>query len=143
VSVKIDARPLVAGTGKGELVMLSAPLSLWGGYDFESGRVCDTTHPDVGVELKGKVVAMSAGRGSSSASSALVESIRLATAPAAIILAQADPILLIGGLVGYELYDTRIPIVVVESAGWRLLQAGVTATVDTGDATASITLTAG
>jgi predicted aconitase with swiveling domain len=137
---KLQAKRLVGGSGSGELVVLGAPLSLWGGYDFETGRVCDATHPNAGLDLKGKVVAMTAGRGSSSASSALVESIRLGTAPAAIILAHADPILLIGGLVGQKLYDKRVPIVVVDSTEWQHLRTGATATVDAGNASASISI---
>lgn len=136
----LDARPLVEGTGRGELVVLSAPLSLWGGYDFGSGRICDATHPDVGQVLRGRVVALPAARGSSSASSALVESIRLGTAPAAIVLAHVDPILLIGGLVGQELYGKCVPIVVVDRAGWQRLRTGASATVNAGHAPASITL---
>lgn len=141
MGVILPARRLVEGEGSGELVVLSAPLSLWGGYDFESGKICDATHPEVGAPLRGRIVAMPAARGSSSASSALVESIRLGTAPAAIILAQVDPILLIGGLVGEELYGRRVPIVVVDADAWHELRRGTMATVDARDAAASINLT--
>jgi predicted aconitase with swiveling domain len=140
MSTMLHARRLVAGQARGELVVLSTPLSLWGGYDFESGKICDTTHPEVGKVLHDRVVALPAARGSSSASSALVESIRLGTAPAAIILAQVDPILLIGGLVGHELYEKRIPIVVVDPAAWHQLRTGATAIVDAGRASASISI---
>ena len=140
MNMTLPAKRLVGGEGSGELVVLSAPLSLWGGYDFESGKVRDASHPDVGRELRGKVVAMPAARGSSSASSALVESMRLGTAPAAIVLAQVDPILLIGGLVGEELYGKRVPIVVVSAAEWQQLRTGASASVDANEAAASIVL---
>ena len=140
MTTTLDARRLVAGQAEGELVVLSTPLSLWGGYDFETGTICDATHPDVGMALHDRVVALPAARGSSSASSALVESIRLGTAPAAIILAHVDPILLIGGLIGHELYDKRVPIVVVDAAAWQQLRTGATASIDASDASASISI---
>jgi predicted aconitase with swiveling domain len=140
MSTTLKARCLVEGQAEGDLVLLSTPLSLWGGYDFETGKICDATHPDVGQVLHDRIVALPAARGSSSASSALVESIRLGTAPAAIILAHVDPILLIGGLVGHELYDRRIPIVVVGTDEWRQLRTGVNATVDATGTIASILL---
>ena len=140
MSTTLQARRLVEGKAEGKLVVLSTPLSLWGGYDFESGKICDATHPDVGRVLRDRVVALPAARGSSSASSALVESIRLGTAPAAIILAQVDPILLIGGLVGHELYEKRVPIVVIDPSAWQQLRTGATATVDAGNASASISI---
>jgi predicted aconitase with swiveling domain len=140
MSTKLQARRLVDGHGSGDLVVLSTPLSLWGGYDFENGTICDATHPEVGRVLHDRVVALPAARGSSSASSALVESIRLGTAPAAIILAHVDPILLIGGLVGDELYGKQVPIVVVDADIWQQLRTGATAVVDASAKTASITL---
>lgn len=142
MSTTLEARCLVEGNAEGELVVLSTPLSLWGGYDFESGKICDATHPDVGRVLRDRVVALPAARGSSSASSALVESIRLGTAPAAIILAQVDPILLIGGLVGHELYEKRVPIVVIDPSEWWLLRTGNMASVDAGQTPATISLVA-
>jgi hypothetical protein len=53
---------------------------------------------------------MSAGRGSSSV---LAEAIRLATAPAAIVLAEPDPILAVGAIVAEALYGRGCPIVVL------------------------------
>ena len=56
---------------------------------------------------------MARGRGSSSASSILVEMVRLGTAPAAFVLRGPDEMLAVGSLVADELYDRVVPIVVV------------------------------
>jgi predicted aconitase with swiveling domain len=56
---------------------------------------------------------MPTGRGSSSSSSVLAEAIRLATAPAAIVLREPDSVLVIGALVALELYGRTCPIVVL------------------------------
>ncbi|WP_447763510.1 aconitase X swivel domain-containing protein [Sphingopyxis panaciterrae] len=127
---RLAITPLVAGQASAPLACLGAPLSLWGGYDPEEGRVIDVTHPDCGRRLAGEIVAMREARGSSSASSTLVEAARLGTAPAAIILTRIDPILTIGSLVAADLYQVRIPIVLVESADWPELLAATNAVLD-------------
>jgi predicted aconitase with swiveling domain len=72
--------------------VLEAPLSLWGGLDPHSGRLCDHHHPQLGATIAGHILVMPSGRGSSSSSSVLAEAIRLGTAPAAILLAEPDEI---------------------------------------------------
>jgi predicted aconitase with swiveling domain len=44
----------------------------------------------------------------------LAEAIRLGTAPAGIVLGEADAILPLGAIVAAELYDTFCPVVVVD-----------------------------
>jgi predicted aconitase with swiveling domain len=96
----------------GELLVLDAPLSFWGGVD-PAGRVVDVHHPQHGDVLAGRVVAMPSGRGSSSSSSVLAEQIRTGSAPAAVLIVEADAIVVLGALVAAELYDRSMPIVQV------------------------------
>jgi uncharacterized protein len=107
-----SGRALVAGTADGVALVLDAPLSFWGGYDPVEGRIIDTTHPQRGELAAGRILVLPSGRGSSSSSSVLAEAIRLGTAPAAIVLALADPILVVGSLVARELYGITVPVVV-------------------------------
>lgn len=117
--MKIEAlKALCSGTARGQIALLSSPLSLWGGLDLEVGTICDVNHPDHGRSLAGRVLAMSAARGSSSSSSALAEAVRRKIAPVAIILCRADPILTIGSLVAADLYGVYIPIVLVPESRW-------------------------
>lgn len=109
----LHAECLVPGLASGRLACLSAPLSLWGGFDLDSGRVCDVNHPDRGMQIAGRIIAMPGGRGSSSSSSVLLESARLGSNPLAIILTERDPILVVGALVANDLYGVSIPIVCV------------------------------
>ena len=125
----IAARCLVEGEAEGALALWSAPLSFWGGFDAASGRVIDRTHPAFGADVGGRVLAMPSGRGSSSASSVLAEAIRRGTAPAAIILARVDPILVVGALVAHRLYGKACPIVVCGAADFAGLADGVRARV--------------
>ena len=108
----IAARSLTEGTAEGESVVLSTPLSFWGGFDVSTGRIIDRSHPSNGALLTGKIVVMPVGRGSSSGSSILAEAIRRGTAPAGLILSEPDPILTVGAIVAQKLYGRSIPIVV-------------------------------
>jgi uncharacterized protein len=107
-------RVLAPGTAAGRLVVLTEPLSLWGGMDPQTGKVIDARHPQYLTSLGGAVVAMPSGRGSSSSSSVLAEAIRAGTAPAGFILAEPDPILVLGSLVAAELYGVRCPVVALD-----------------------------
>ena len=112
-------RTLVAGTAEGPALVLDEPLSLWGGLDPETGDIVDVRHPQRGANVAGRVLVMPSGRGSSSSSSVLAEAIRAGTAPAAIVLGEADPILALGAIVARELYGSSVPIVVVADPQFR------------------------
>lgn len=99
--------------------MLRQPVSFWGGIDVDTGRIIDRSHPDFGVSITGVVLVMPGARGSSSSSSILAEMLRKGAAPAAIVLAIADPILPVGALVAESLYGTQCPIVVCDIDGMR------------------------
>jgi uncharacterized protein len=116
VDVNLLGRALTPGPAAGAALVLEAPLSLWGGLDAESGVIVDRRHPQDGQMVTGRVLVMPAGRGSSSASSVLAEAIRLGTAPAAFLLREPDAVLVIGALVGAELYGRSCTIVVLDAA---------------------------
>jgi hypothetical protein len=125
-----SGRTLAAGTGEGEVVRLSEPLSLWGGMDPHTGTLIDPRHPQAGERLAGRVVLLPSGRGSSSSSSILAEAIRAGAAPAAFIMLEADPILALGAIVAGELYGRTVPVVVLDEAAYAHVTAGDHATVE-------------
>src|SRR5262245_49125756 len=114
-----EARTLVAGTARGAALVLDEPLSFWGGVGPATGDVIDVRHPQRGANVTGRVLIMPSGRGSSSSSSVLAECVRAGTAPAAIVLAERDPILALGAIVARELYGRTIPVVVAVEPGIR------------------------
>ncbi len=73
---------------------------------------------------------MAIGRGSSSGSYVFAEAIRAGTAPAAVILLEADLIVTLGSLVAAELYRTRVPVVVVDADTFATLHTGDAVRVD-------------
>jgi predicted aconitase with swiveling domain len=94
---------------------LSEPLSFWGGVDPETGLIIDASHPQAGESVTGKILRMPHGRGSSSSPSVLAESLRLGTGPAAIVLEQSDPMVLLGALVAKLLYGIECSVTVEPS----------------------------
>lgn len=119
-----EGRTLAPGTAEGEALVLAEPLSFWGGMEPASGKVVDAHHPQRGELLTGRIVVMPSGRGSSSASSVLAEAIRAGTAPAAVLLLEADPIVALGSVVASELYGASCPVVVLDAPDYERLRTG-------------------
>jgi hypothetical protein len=109
-----DLRPLVRGTANGNVRLLEAPLSFWGGLDPATGCIIDHRHPQCGACVTGCVLVMPGARGSSSSSTVLAEAIRRGTAPAAIVLAESDPIVVLGAVVAEILYHRTVPVVTLD-----------------------------
>jgi predicted aconitase with swiveling domain len=126
------ARVLVPGTGSGEALVLDEPLSFWGGVDPSDGRIIDQHHPQMGESVQGKVLVMPSGRGSSSSSSVLAETLRAGTGPVAILLAEPDPIVALGAVVAGELYGDSIPVLVVDRAAYEGITAGQVLRIEPG-----------
>ena len=102
----------VRGGAIGPVIRLPAPLSFWGGVEAETGRIIDQSQTHHGAFLRGKVLVMPSGRGSSSASSVLAETIRNGTGPVAIVMERPDPIITAGAMVACSLYGIVCPVVV-------------------------------
>ena len=115
--MKREGRTYAAGTAAGSALLLAAPLSFWGGVDPATGEIIDHSHPDLGRNVSGRILVMPAARGSSSASSVLAEAIRAGTGPVGIIVARADPIMVIGCLVAQKLYGLFVPMMVAPIDG--------------------------
>ena len=106
--VLVAGRP---GEGEGEALVLSAPISFWGGVDPASGRIADVRHPEHGASVAGRILMLPGTIGSSSASAVLLELVHNGHAPAAIVMHEPDAILLLGLIVAREMgWDTPVAI---------------------------------
>ena len=126
----LEGRSLLGGRAAGEACVLDEPLSFWGGFDPESGAIIDRRHPQAGAALKGRVLVMPSGRGSSSSSSVLAEAIRAGTAPAGIVLAEPDDIVVLGAIVARELYGTEVPVLVLSGDDYSRIGTGDAVAID-------------
>ncbi len=122
---KFEALSLFSGEAgsitTGDALVLEEPLSFWGGFDLDTGSICDHSHPQFGTVLTNKVLVMRSGRGSSSASSVLAESIRSGLGPVAILVKDPDPILALGAIIAAELYGVYCPVAAVADEHWNTL----------------------
>jgi predicted aconitase with swiveling domain len=117
------AATLSPGVASGAPLRLDEPLSFWGGLDPATGRIIDRWHPQLNANVAGRVLMMPASRGSSSGSAALAEAIRVGIAPAAILLLERDPIVVVGAMVAAELYAIACPVVLARNEDWTELAA--------------------
>ncbi len=103
---------LVPGqAGSGQALVLSAPISFWGGVDPKTGAITDVRHPEHGETIAGRLLFLPSTIGSSSASAILLELVRNGYAPAALVLHEPDAILLLGLIVAREM-GWRTPVAV-------------------------------
>ena len=120
----LPGRPVVPGSARGEAVVSARPISLWGGLDAKTGEVIDRRHDCSGRFVTGKVFVFPWGKGSSTGSAILLESVRLGKAPAAIINCATDPIAALGSIIADELYSKPVPIVLLGEADFGTIADG-------------------
>jgi predicted aconitase with swiveling domain len=92
-----------------DALVLTAPISFWGGVDPRTGAIADARHPEFAQRISSRVLMIPATVGSSSAAAILLELVHAGIAPAAIVLHEPDAILLLGLIVAREMGMT-IPI---------------------------------
>ena len=106
-------KPIVAGSATGTALVSKEPLSFWGGFCPRTGEIIDRRHERSGANVAGRIFVFPQGKGSSTSSATLMESIKTGVAPAAIINLKVDPILALGSIVSDELYHKAVPIVIL------------------------------
>jgi predicted aconitase with swiveling domain len=124
VEKKLIGKPIVSGSAEGIAVVSEQPISFWGGVSPYTGEIIDRRHDRSGCVISGRVFVFPQGKGSSSASAVLMESVRAGTAPAAIINLETEPILALGAIVAHELYHEIVPIVVLTEEDFYTIQEG-------------------
>src|SRR6266496_2741714 len=117
----IEGKALIKGNAHGDVIFTDEPLSFWGGYNARDGKIIDTHHVLFGTNVAGKIFVLPSARGSSTGSGILLEAIRLGNAPAGMILKRRDAILALGAIVGRELYNKVMPLVMVSDDDFDLL----------------------
>ncbi len=111
--MRIAGKSLVDGDAMGIALTTDTPLSFWGGVNPHTGEIIDRRHPLDGESIADRILILPSGRGSCSASGVLLESIANGTAPAGIIVSETDPIIGLGAILGDELLDRVVPVVLV------------------------------
>jgi uncharacterized protein len=124
MELRLKGRAVVPGRARGTAVVSSEPLSFWGGLNPQTGEVIDRRHERSGEVVTGRVFVFPTGKGSSTGSAVLMESVKAGTAPVAIVNVTADPILALGAIVADELYDEVIPIITLSQEDFDTIEEG-------------------
>ena len=117
-------RAVVAGSAVGSALVSKEPLSFWGGLSPHTGEIIDRRHERSGQVVTGRIFVFPRGKGSSTSSATLMESIKTGVAPAAIVNLKVDPILALGSIVSDELYNKAVPIVVLDEQDFYSIKEG-------------------
>ncbi len=117
----LHGRVLIPGTARGAALVSREPLSFWGGYDWKTGEIIDRRHELSGVIAKDRILAIPFSRGSSTTTAVLLEAIRAATAPAAILTTGADFFFALASVVADELYQSPLPLVALDELDFARL----------------------
>ncbi len=112
----LKGRAVIPGAARGRALVTKEPLSFWGGYDCETGEIIDRRHERCGENAAGRVFLLPTGRGSSTASGILLQSLFNGTAPAALCFLEVDPILALGAIVAEECFERSVPVIQLEEA---------------------------
>ncbi len=122
----IRGRGIAKGTGSGEILRSPSPISFLSGVDPATGIIVEKGHPLEGLPVTGRVLVFPYGKGSTVGSYVLYALSRGGYGPAAMIAADAEPIIAVGAIIsGIPLVDhPEIPI--------SRMKNGILTTVDGG-----------
>ncbi|MCE2563320.1 aconitase X [Komagataeibacter sp. FNDCF1] len=114
-------RVLVEGSARGPLLHADTGLSFWGGINPATGEVIDRHHPLSGACVTDAILAIPNGRGSCTGSSVMLELLLNGKAPAGLVLAEPDEILVLGVVVTSLMFGRSIPVLCVGAAEFHAL----------------------
>lgn len=126
--------PLVGGVVDAPALVLDAPVSFWGGIDYETGRIIDRSHPQCDVLIGGQCLVVSNIRGSGGTPGNLADTLRRGCGPAGIVIGYPDINIMTGIVVAERLYGTACPMFLADAeqraafssgAQVRISQAGI------------------
>jgi len=101
------------------------------GVDPSNGKVTDVRSDIVGSDVKGKVLFYPFGKGSTTASSWFLETVRMGNAPAALVTESVDISAVIGSVMAKLVYGRGIPVLAGISKDLRAkVKSGSRVTVD-------------
>lgn len=123
--MEIAGRSISRGIGKGAALVSKDAISFLGGIDPKTGVVVEAGHAIFGKCVAGKVLIFPRGKGSTVGSYVMLQLKKNGVAPAAIINAEAEPIIAVGAII------SKIPMVdKLASDPFSIIKDGVEVEVD-------------
>ena len=97
--MEMNGRIIYKGTGEGEALTTTQPISFYGGVDPNTGVVIDKGHELQGQSVKGKVLVFPTGKGSTVGSYTLYRMKKNGTAPAGIVNKECETVVAVGAII--------------------------------------------
>ena len=107
-----------AGQATGEALVSPDPIGFLGGVDPDTGVVIEVGHPLEGRCVAGRVLVFPTGKGSTVGSYTLYRLARAHLAPAAIVNAEADPVVAVGAIISDIPMVDRVDISCIRTGDW-------------------------
>jgi hypothetical protein len=116
--IRLTARVVNAGRAKGEALVSSEPIGFLGGVDPDTGIVIEPGHPLEGWGVSDRVRIFPTGKGSTVGSYTLYRLARNGLAPAAIVNADADPVVAVGAVIADIPMVDQVDLSRIHSGDW-------------------------
>jgi hypothetical protein len=97
--MELNGRIIYKGTGEGEALTTTQPISFYGGVDPNTGVVIEKGHELQGQSVKDKVLVFPTGKGSTVGSYTLYRMKKNGTAPAGIVNKECETVVAVGAII--------------------------------------------
>ena len=127
---RLRGRGVVGGVATGKAIVSHEPIVWSHGVDPSSGMIVDVAVPIRGQTIKDLIFVYPHGKGSTTSSTWMLETIRRGSGPRAIINRETEMIVAAGAVLGEMLYQRRTPVVdqldadpllVIETGDWVMV----------------------
>ena len=97
--MELKGRIISKGTGEGEALTTSQPISFYGGVDPNTGEIIEKGHELQGKNVKGKILVFPNGKGSTVGSYTLYRMKKNGMAPAGMINRECETVVAVGAII--------------------------------------------
>jgi predicted aconitase with swiveling domain len=97
--MELKGRIIYKGSGEGEALATSQPISFFGGVDPNTGEIIEKGHELQGKSVEGKILVFPTGKGSTVGSYTLYRMKKNGTAPAGIINKECETVVAVGAII--------------------------------------------
>jgi predicted aconitase with swiveling domain len=114
----LSARIVKAGRAAGRALVSEEPIGFLGGVDPDTGLVIEAGHPLEGESVTGRILVFPTGKGSTVGSYTLYRLARNGLAPAAIVNAEADPVVAVGAVIAEIPMVDQVDLSCIHTGDW-------------------------
>jgi predicted aconitase with swiveling domain len=123
-STHLRARVVKAGRAEGEALVSPDPIGFLGGVDPDTGTIIEAGHPLEGQGVAGRVLVFPTGKGSTVGSYTIYRLACAGRAPAAIVNAEADPVVAVGAIISEIPMVDQVDIARIHTGDWVTVRDG-------------------